>query len=162
MGNRTYLQEIDDLLREIINMLCCVVLSRIWLFATPWTVACQGDSPGKYTGAGCHALLQGIFPTQGSNPGLLCFLHWQVGSLPLLPPGKPILQVIFCKCKNSGWGAAASPQSWGRRGAKAQPGVSGSKAHPSPPLWFIIQGEQFSPAATFSWSTKMGFNGVPF
>jgi len=30
----------------------------------------HGDSPGKNTGAGCHALLQGIFPTQGSNPGL--------------------------------------------------------------------------------------------
>ena len=30
----------------------------------PW------DSPGKNTGAGCHALLQGIFPTQGWNPGL--------------------------------------------------------------------------------------------
>jgi len=30
-----------------------------------------GDSPGKNTGMGCHALLQGIFPTQGSNPGLL-------------------------------------------------------------------------------------------
>ena len=30
----------------------------------PW------DSPGKNTGVGCHALLQGIFPTQGSNPGL--------------------------------------------------------------------------------------------
>ena len=30
-----------------------------------------GDSPGKKTGAGGHALLQGIFPTQGSNPGLL-------------------------------------------------------------------------------------------
>ena len=29
------------------------------------------DSPGKNTGVGCHALLQGIFPTQGSNPGLL-------------------------------------------------------------------------------------------
>ena len=28
------------------------------------------DSPGKNTGVGCHALLQGIFPTQGSNPGL--------------------------------------------------------------------------------------------
>ena len=27
---------------------------------------------------GCHALLQGIFPTQGSNPGLLCLLPWQV------------------------------------------------------------------------------------
>ena len=29
-----------------------------------------GDSPGKNTGVGCHVLLQGIFPTQGSNPGL--------------------------------------------------------------------------------------------
>ena len=32
----------------------------------------HGDSPGKNTGVGCHALLQGIFPiTQGPNPGLL-------------------------------------------------------------------------------------------
>ena len=30
----------------------------------------HGDSPGKNTGMGCHDLLQGIFPTQGSNPGL--------------------------------------------------------------------------------------------
>ena len=30
-----------------------------------------GDSPGKNTGVGCHALLQGIFPTQGLNPGPL-------------------------------------------------------------------------------------------
>ena len=30
----------------------------------------HGDSPGKNTGVGCHALLQAIFPTQGSNPGL--------------------------------------------------------------------------------------------
>ena len=30
----------------------------------------HGDSPGKNTGVGCHALLQGIIPTQGSNPGL--------------------------------------------------------------------------------------------
>ena len=29
-----------------------------------------GDSPGKNIGVGCHALLQGIFPTQGLNPGL--------------------------------------------------------------------------------------------
>ena len=29
-----------------------------------------GDSPGKNTGIGCHALLQGIFPAQASNPGL--------------------------------------------------------------------------------------------
>ena len=30
----------------------------------------HGDSPGKNTGVSCHALLQGIFPTQGSNSGL--------------------------------------------------------------------------------------------
>ena len=30
----------------------------------------HGDSPGKNTGVGCHALFQGIFPTKGSNPGL--------------------------------------------------------------------------------------------
>jgi len=27
-----------------------------------------GDSPGRNPGVGCHALLQGMFPTQGSNP----------------------------------------------------------------------------------------------
>ena len=36
------------------------------------------------------ALHQGIFPTRGSNPHLLCLLHWQVGSSPLAPPGKPM------------------------------------------------------------------------
>ena len=50
---------------------------------------CPWDSLGKNTGVGCRALLQGIFPTQGSNPRLLCFLHQQVGSLPLVPPGQP-------------------------------------------------------------------------
>ena len=50
-----------------------------------------GDSPGKNTVVGCHALLQGIFLTQGSNMHLLCLLCWQVGSLPLAPPGKASL-----------------------------------------------------------------------
>ena len=40
-------------------------------------------------GVGCHFLLQGIFQTQGSNRCLFCLLHWQEGSLPLAPPGKP-------------------------------------------------------------------------
>ena len=44
---------------------------------------------GKNTGVGYHALLQGIFLIQGSNPILFGLLHWQVGSLPLAPPGKP-------------------------------------------------------------------------
>ena len=47
----------------------------------------HGASPGKNIGVDCHALPQGIFPTQGSNPCLFHLLHWQVGSLPLVPPG---------------------------------------------------------------------------
>ena len=39
---------------------------------------------------GCHALLQGIFPTQGSNLSLLLLLHWQVNTLPLSHPGSPM------------------------------------------------------------------------
>ena len=35
----------------------------------------HGDSPGKNTGVGCHTFLQGIFQTQGSNPGLLYCRH---------------------------------------------------------------------------------------
>ena len=54
----------------------CLSFSRVWLFAAEWTVACQAplpmDFPGKNTGVGCHAFLQGIFSTQGSSPG---FLH---------------------------------------------------------------------------------------
>ena len=37
---------------------------------SPPASSVHGDSPGKNTGVGCHALHQGIFPTQGLNPGL--------------------------------------------------------------------------------------------
>ena len=55
----------------------------------PARILCPWDSLGNNTGEGCHALLQGIFPTQGSNPHLLHLLHWQGGSLPPVPPQKP-------------------------------------------------------------------------
>ena len=48
----------------------------------------RGDSPGKNTKEGCHALLQGIFWTQGSNLCLLHLLHWQVGSILLATLGE--------------------------------------------------------------------------
>ena len=50
---------------------------------------CLWNSPGKNTGVDCHALLQGIFPTQGSNTCLLRPLHWQAAFLSPAPPGKP-------------------------------------------------------------------------
>ena len=117
------------------------VLSRVWLFATQWTVShqapasmgfskqeywsglpfpspvssldkvkkdsrlvvsdsvwphglwltsilCPRNSPGKNTGLGCHSLLQGIFPTQGSN---LCLLHCRQILYHLSYQGSPIL-----------------------------------------------------------------------
>ena len=62
---------------EIALELCesaLVPQSCLTLFATPWTVArqllCPWNSPGNNTGVGSLSLLQGIFSTQGSNPGL--------------------------------------------------------------------------------------------
>ena len=46
----------------------------------------HGDSPGKNTGVGCHALLQGHLPNSGIEPR---FPALQVDSLPSEPPGKP-------------------------------------------------------------------------
>ena len=56
-----------------IQILFCMLsyFTRVRLFVAPWTVARQTplsmDSPGKNTGVGCHAVLQGIFLTQGSK-----------------------------------------------------------------------------------------------
>ena len=61
--------------------------SRVQLFVTLWTVACQVPlSMDKNIGVDCHAHLWEIFPIQGSNLNLLGLLHWQAGSLPLAPP----------------------------------------------------------------------------
>ena len=49
---------------------------------------CPWNFPGKDTSEGCQLLLQGILLTQGSNPHLLCLLHWQADSLSLASPGK--------------------------------------------------------------------------
>ena len=48
---------------------------------------CLWDFPGKSTGVGCHFLLQGIFLTQGSNPGLLYCRHMASAKYDSLDPG---------------------------------------------------------------------------
>ena len=69
---------------------CCVPAQSCLAFCDPMDCSLPGSSPwdssGKNTGMGCHAFPQGIFLTWGSNPCLLCLLHWQVGSLPAEPP----------------------------------------------------------------------------
>jgi len=72
------------------QLLCSVVSNSS---ATPRTVArprlqSLGFSRQEYW-RGCHFLLQGIFPTQGSNPCLLHLLHCQVDSSPLSHLGSP-------------------------------------------------------------------------
>ena len=47
----------------------CYLLSCVWLFDPMDCSLYPWHSPGKKTGVGCHSLLQGIFPTQGSNAG---------------------------------------------------------------------------------------------
>ena len=70
------------------------LLSRVRLFATPWTIyslpgsSVLGIFQARILQWVGHFLLQGIFPTQGLNPCLLCLLHWQVVSL-AEPPGQP-------------------------------------------------------------------------
>ena len=67
----------------------------------PTRLLCPWDAPGKNTGLGCHALLQGIFPTQGSSrprdlpdPGIKPVFPTssalQADSLSTEPPGKPL------------------------------------------------------------------------
>ena len=72
------------------------LLSCTWLFLTSWTAACQAPLYmgffNRNSGVGCHFLLQGIFPTQRSNP---CLLHWQADSA-TETPGKPKTPSTTC------------------------------------------------------------------
>ena len=101
---------------DIQGPVLCIVPSRSvvslcdLMSCSPPGSSLHGDSLGKNTGVGCHTLLQGIFPTQGSNPGLP---HWRcILSLgPTEPPEKPkntgvgslsLLQGIF-QTQESNW-----------------------------------------------------------
>ena len=49
----------------------------------PTRLLCPWNFPGRNSLAGCHFLLKGIFPTQGSNLCLMHLLHWQADCLPV-------------------------------------------------------------------------------
>ena len=76
--------------------MCVLVTQSYRLFVTPLTAAHQAPhpwhSPGKNTGVGCHAFLQGIFPTQGLNQDLL---HGPQILYHLSYPGSPIDTIIL-------------------------------------------------------------------
>ena len=74
------------------------MLSRVQLFATLWTVVHQAPLYMRFFQARilewvARGELQGIFPTQGSNVGLM---HWQVDSLPVTHLGSPPSYLLHC------------------------------------------------------------------
>ena len=68
-------KKVKDLYTETANVKPVLLTQSCWLFAICGQESARllhlWDSPGKKTGVGCHFLLQGIFPTQGSNLDLL-------------------------------------------------------------------------------------------
>jgi len=99
-----------------ISFICCCPqsLSCVQLFGTPWTIAHQALScnfPGKNTGAGCHFLLQEIFPTQGLNLHLLNLLHcrwilyhcttWEVPFIHVVKINSPNMTLSPSRCRLS-------------------------------------------------------------
>ena len=74
------------------GIVCVSHFSHVQLFVTPWTIAHQASLSIGSSRQQCQSGLSfpppGDLPIQGSNPCLLRLLHWQAGSLPLVPPGK--------------------------------------------------------------------------
>ena len=78
------------------SMCTCTELSRfsrVWLFATLWTVSCQVSLSLEFSKqeywSGLPCPPSGDLPDPGSKLCLLCLLYWEVGSLQLVPPRKP-------------------------------------------------------------------------
>ena len=73
------------------------LLSCVPLFESPWTVALQAPLSMEFSRkeywSGLLFPPLGDLPNSGLNPRLLCLLHWQVGTLPLVLPGK--LVIVF-------------------------------------------------------------------
>ena len=68
LAGRLPLSQLHATVLCLITQLCPILCYRMDCTLPGSSV--QWDSSGNNTGMGCHALLQGIFPTQGSNPGL--------------------------------------------------------------------------------------------
>ena len=70
-------QDLPDTIKLVGSAVLCLVAQSCPTLCNPLNCSppgssVHGDSPGKNTGVDCHALLQRIFPTRGSNPGLPC------------------------------------------------------------------------------------------
>ena len=78
---------LNDVSESEVAQSCLTLFDPMDCSIRPWLL-CPWDFQDKSTGVGCHFLLQGIFPTQGSNPGLP---HCRQMLLPSEPPGKSLM-----------------------------------------------------------------------
>ena len=86
----------------------CVLssFSYAWLCTALWTVAHQAPLSMGFSRQAYWSELPcpppEDLPTPGIKPeSLLCLLHWQAGSLPLAPPGKPLYTQHYCQMSSS-------------------------------------------------------------
>ena len=100
---------------------CCAVLSQSVVSNSlrppglqPARLLCPWDSPGKSTVVGCDFLLQGIFPTQGSNPYLLHFSRfftvWATREAPYGITNKSVTKLPKVQCEPRSPGDLAKVQ----------------------------------------------------
>ena len=110
----------------------------------PARLLCLWDSPDKNTGVGFPALLQGTFPTWGSNPRLLHLLHCrQILYLPTEPAVKPLSQqTIKIREKPGGW---AEPRM--DAGSSLEGGTDrGDRGYQSYPCYVVAHGRSVNKA----------------
>ena len=89
----SFSSQVADIIWHSFNECVCVcVLNDVRLFATPWTI--MEFSRQEYWSV-LPFPTPGDLPTQGSNSRLMSLLHWQEGSILLMPPGKPSFHTAF-------------------------------------------------------------------
>ena len=86
--NKCWLNKLNEQTNLVLVACMLSPVSHVQLCACQSPLS-MGFSRAEPTRVGFCAFLQGIFLTQGSNPHLLHPPHWQAGSLPLVPAGKP-------------------------------------------------------------------------
>ena len=91
----------DTTIGACVCVCVCVLscFSCVRLFATQWTIAHQAplsmvfSRQENWSGLPCPP--PGDLTDPGIKPATLCLLHWQVGSLPLMPPGAVMATVSY-------------------------------------------------------------------
>ena len=111
-------KRVNEGLCDLVSFSVCLVFQSCLILCDPMGGLCSsvhGDSLGKNLRVGCHALLQGIFPTEGLNPALLHYrqilygLSHQ-GSMNAGVGTRSLLQEIFLT-QESNWSPALQADS---------------------------------------------------